>query len=86
MANKANGNHSPHSKKDSGLGFPGAPVVKNLPAVLKTWVPFLGTEIPCRKEWLPAPIFSSREFHGQRNLAGCTVCGIIVRYNLATNT
>ena len=32
MANKANSNHSPHSKKDSGLGFPGAPVVKNLPA------------------------------------------------------
>ena len=27
-------------------------------------------KIPWRTEWLPTPVFLSREFHGQRSLAG----------------
>ena len=26
--------------------------------------------IPCRRDWQPAPVFLSKEFHGQRSLAG----------------
>ena len=28
------------------------------------------TTFPWRREWLPTPVFLSREFHGQRTLAG----------------
>ena len=42
-------------------------MVKNLPAMQEScWV----GKIPCRREWLPTPVFLPEEFHGQRNLAG----------------
>jgi len=41
-------------------------MVKNLPAMPKTWV----GKIPWRREWLPIPVFLPGEFHGQRSLAG----------------
>ena len=30
---------------------------------------------PWRREWLPTPVFSPTEFHGQRNLASYSPCG-----------
>ena len=27
-------------------------------------------KIPCRREWLPSPVFLPGEFHGQRSLVG----------------
>ena len=47
-----------------------AQMVKNLPAIRETWVQSLGWEDPSRREWLPAPVFVSGEFHGQRSLDG----------------
>ena len=62
-----------------------AQLVENLPAMLETWVWFLGWEdllekgtgfdswvgkICWRREQLPTPIFLPGEFHGQRSLAG----------------
>ena len=35
--------------------------VKNLPAVQETWVWSLGWEDPCRRAWLPTPVFLPRE-------------------------
>jgi len=32
-------------------------MVKNLPAVLKTYVSFLGGEDPLRRRWQPTPVF-----------------------------
>ena len=32
-------------------------------------------KIPWKREWLPTPIFLSREFHGQRGLAGYSAWG-----------
>ena len=29
-----------------------------------------------RGEWQPTPVFLPGEFHGQRNLEGCIVCGV----------
>ena len=43
-----------------------AQIVKNLPAMGKTWV----VKIPWRREGLPTPVFLLGEFHGQRSLAG----------------
>ena len=40
-----------------------AQLVKNLLAVLETWVQFLGWESPWRREWLPIPAFWPREVH-----------------------
>ena len=40
-----------------------AQMVKNLPVMWETRFD------PCRREWLPIPVFSPREFHRQRNLA-----------------
>ena len=34
-----------------------AQMVKNLPAVLETWVQSLGWEIPWRRAWQPTPVF-----------------------------
>ena len=52
-----------------------AQLVKNLPAMQKTWVdPWVG-KIPWRKEWLPTPVFSPQEFHRGRSLAA-TVHGV----------
>ena len=49
-------------------------MVKNLPAMQEThWVRDLGQgsgRFPWRKEWLPTPVFSPGESHGQRSLAG----------------
>ena len=32
-------------------------------------------KIPWRREWLPTPVFSPREFHGRRSLAGYSLWG-----------
>ena len=45
-------------------------MVKNLPAMQKTWIQSLGEEDPLEKEWQPTPVFLPRESHGQRSLAG----------------
>ena len=39
-------------------------VVKNLPAVQKTWIQPLGWEDPLEKGRLPTPAFWPGEFHG----------------------
>ena len=41
-----------------------AQLVKNLPAMQKTWVQSLVGKIPWRRESLPTPVFWPREFHG----------------------
>ena len=43
-------------------------------------------KIPWRREWLPTPICSPGEFHGQRSLAGLSSWCRRVRHNWATNT
>ena len=52
-------------------GFPGSPLVKNLPAVQETqesrvqsWV----GKIPWRRKWQPTAVFLPGEAHGQRSL------------------
>ena len=50
-------------------------MVKNLPAIQETWVRSLGQKDPLEKEWLLNPVFLSREFHGQRSLAGYSLWG-----------
>ena len=45
-------------------------MVKNLPAVQKTWFQFLGQEDPGSRERQPTSVFLPGKFHGQRNLAG----------------
>ena len=40
-----------------------AQMVKNLPAMQKTRVRFLGREVPLKK-WQPTPVFLPRESHG----------------------
>ena len=51
-------------------GFPGAQMVKNLPAVQEiqdwSWV----GKTPWRREWQPTPVLLAGEFHGQRSLVG----------------
>ena len=50
-------------------------MVKNLPAVQRPRLdPWVG-KIPWRREWQPTPVFLSREFHGQRSLAGYSPWG-----------
>ena len=50
-------------------------MIKNLPAVQETefdpWV----KKIPWIREWLPTPVFSPGEFHGQRSLVGYSPWG-----------
>ena len=58
-----------------------AQTVKNLPAMQETWVQSLVGKIPCRRNWLPTPVFLPREFHGQRSLAGYSPWGHRVRHN-----
>ena len=41
-----------------------AQLVKNPPAMQKTWIRFLGWEDPWRREMLPTPVFWPGEFHG----------------------
>ena len=45
-------------------------MVKNLPAIQETGVPFLGREDPLEKEMATIPLFLPGEAHGQRRLAG----------------
>ena len=51
-----------------------AQTVKNLPAIQKTRVWFLGREVPLKK-WQPTPVFLPRESHGQRILVSYTPWG-----------
>ena len=44
-------------------------MVKNLPAVLETYVQSLGQKDPLEEGILPSPVFMPGEFHGQRTLA-----------------
>ena len=44
-------------------------MVKNLPAMWKTFDPLVGV-IPWRREWKSNPIFLPGESHEQRSLAG----------------
>ena len=39
------------------MGFPGAQLVKNLPAMRETWVPSLGWEDPLKEDIQPTPVF-----------------------------
>ena len=66
----------PQNKGINKWVFLVAQMIKNLPAMQKTWVRFLGRKIRWRMEWLPIPVFLPGEFHGQRNLAGYTVQGL----------
>ena len=47
-----------------------AQTVKNLPAMLETWVRSLSLQIPWRREWQSTPVFLPGESRGQRSLAG----------------
>jgi len=57
------------------LGFPGASVVKNLPAMQEKWVQSLGREDPLEKEMATTPGCLPGESHGQRSLAGYSLWG-----------
>ena len=62
-----------------------AQLVKNLPAVQKTRVRFLGWEDPLEKEMAAHSIFLPGESHGQRGLVGYTVHRAIrVRHDSVT--
>ena len=53
-------------------------MLKNPPAVLETWVPFLifrVRKIPWRREWQSTPVFLPGEPHGQRSLVGYSPWG-----------
>ena len=52
------------------MGFPGGPVVKNLPANAGGRVQSLGQEDPLVKEMTPTSVFLPGEFHAQRKLTG----------------
>ena len=45
-------------------------MVKNLPAVREAQARSLNQEDSLEKEWLPTPVFSPGESHGQRSLLG----------------
>ena len=53
-----------------------AQVVKNLTAMQKTWVWFLGPEDLLEKERQPIPVFLPGESHRQRSLAGYSPWGL----------
>ena len=48
-------------------------LVKNLPAMLETWVRSLGWEDPLEKGKLPTPVFWPGEIHGLYSPRGCRV-------------
>ena len=51
-------------------------MVKNLPAMQKTWIQSLGWKDPLEKGIrLPTPVFSPGEFHGQKSLVGYSPWG-----------
>ena len=62
-----------------GIGSLGASLVaqmvKNLPAMWKTWVWSLGQEDPLEKGMATHSSFLPWEIHGPRNLAGYSPCG-----------
>ena len=58
-----------------GVASVGAQMVKNLPAMLETWVWSLDWEDPWRREWLPTLVFLPGEFCGQRSLVGYNLWG-----------
>ena len=51
-----------------------AQMVKILPAMQETQVRSLGKKIPWRRKCLPISVFLPGEFHGQRSLAGYSLC------------
>ena len=58
-----------HSWSEYSWAFLVAQMVKNSPAIWKTWVhPGVG-KIPWRTAWQPTPVLSPGESHGQRSLA-----------------
>ena len=66
---------------------PSVRMVKNLPAMQETWVRSLTWgKIPCRREWLPSPVFLPGEFHEQRSLAGYSQWVHRVRHDWEANT
>ena len=53
-----------------------AQTVKNPPAMQETQIYSLGQRSPREGYgWLPTPVFLPGEFHGQRNVAGCSLWG-----------
>ena len=60
------------------MGFPGGSVVKNPPANAsfrgRGFSPWAG-KIPWSRKWQPAPVCLPGKFHGQRSLAGYSLCG-----------
>ena len=50
-------------------------MVKNLPAMQKTWIWSLSRKSPWRRKELPTPVFLPGEFHGQRSLLGYSPMG-----------
>ena len=68
--------------------FPGAQMVKNLPAVQEIQVQSLGWEGLLKKGMATTPIFLPGESHGQRSLAGyspwdCKESGMTERLTLS---
>ena len=53
-----------------------AQMVKNLPAVQKTWVLSLGWEDPLEEGMAITPVFLPGEYHGQRSLVGYRPWGL----------
>ena len=56
----------------TSLSLSVAQTVMNLLAVQETWVRFLGQEDRLGRKWQPTSGFLPGEFHGQRNLKGCS--------------
>ena len=50
-------------------------LVKNLPAIQKTWVRSLGWGDPWRRVWQPTPVFLPGKSHRQRSLVGYSPWG-----------
>ena len=50
-------------------------MVKNLPAMLETWVRSLFGKISWRRKWQPTPVFLPGKSHGQKSLAGYSPWG-----------
>ena len=50
-------------------------MVKNLPAMRKPWFNPWVRKIPCRREWLPTPVFWPGKYHEQRSLVGYSPWG-----------
>ena len=51
-------------------------MVKKLPAMKESRVHSIPELSPCRRAWLPSPVFLPGEVHGQRTLVGYTVHGV----------